>query len=109
GLECGNCGIPAPWYLSVLKVCGSGGVTCATSPIIAKEANNYQFTSTLKLTPTTVMAKAPDLTIKWGDVTKDFLGHTVNPLTDIDMVEVIVVNLPLAELEDKLNVEGTLP
>ena len=21
GLECGNCGIPAPWYLTVLKVC----------------------------------------------------------------------------------------
>jgi hypothetical protein len=109
GLECGNCGIPAPWYLSVLKVCGSGGVTCASNPIIAKEANNYQFTSVLKLAPATVMAKAPDLTIKWGDVTKDFLGHPVNPLTDIDMVEVIVVNLPLAELEDKLNVEGTLP
>ena len=80
GLECGNCGIPAPWYLSVLKVCGTGGVTCASNPIIAKEANNYQFTSVLKLTPTTVMAKAPDLTINWGGVTKDFLGHTINPL-----------------------------
>ncbi len=109
GLECGNCGIPAPWYLSVLKVCGSGGVTCASNPVIANEANNYQFTSVLKLTPTKVMAKAPDLTINWGGVTKDFLGHTINPLTDIDMVEVIVVNLPLAELADKLNVEGTLP
>ena len=72
GLECGNCGIPAPWYLTVLKACGgTTSVTCASNPIIANETNNYQFTSTLKLSPVSVMAKAPDLTIEWGGVTKD--------------------------------------
>jgi len=111
GLECGNCGIPAPWYLSVLKACGtgSGQPACTSGTIIAKEANNYQFTSTLKLSPTAVMARAPDLTIDWSGVTKDFLGHTIDPKTDIDMVEVIVVNLSLPDVENKLNVEGTLP
>jgi hypothetical protein len=55
-----------------------------------------------------VAPRAPDLTINWGGVTKDFLGHTINPATDIDMVEVIVVNLPLAQLETMLNDDGTL-
>ena len=98
---------------SSISACGDGGTTsppamCTGNTLIAKEANNYRFSSTLKLTPVSVAPRPADLTINWGGVTKDFLGHTINPATDIDMVEVIVVNLPLAQLETMLNDDGTL-
>ncbi len=98
---------------SSMVACGgdstsSPPVMCTGNALIAKEANNYAFSSTLKLAPVSVAPRANDLTINWGGVTKDFLGHTINPATDIDMVEVIVVNLPLAQLETMLNDDGTL-
>lgn len=97
---------------SSISACGGDStpapVMCKGNALIAKEVNNYSFTSTLKLTPVSVAPRAGDLTINWGGVTKDFLGHTINPTTDIDMVEVIVVNLPIAQLETMLNDDGTL-
>ena len=101
------------WRPRRWSACGDGGTTsppvmCTGNTLIAKEVNNYKFSSTLKLMPVSVAPRATDLTINWGGVTKDFLGHTINPATDIDMVEVIVVNLPLAQLETMLNDDGTL-
>jgi hypothetical protein len=98
---------------SSLSACGDGDATsppamCTGNTLIAKEANNYKFMSTLKLAPVSVAPRPNDLTINWGGVTKDFLGHPINPTTDIDMIEVIVVNLPLAQLETMLNDDGTL-
>jgi hypothetical protein len=99
---------------SLMSACGGGDsppppVMCTGNTLIADESNNYKFTSTLKLTPVSVKPRADDLMIDWSGVTKDFLGHPINPATDIDLVQVIVVNLPLAQLEVMLNDAGTLP
>ena len=69
---------------SSMVACGGGDTTsppvmCTGNTLIAKEANNYAFSSTLKLTPVSVAPRAGDLTINWGGVTKDFLGHPINP------------------------------
>ena len=45
---------------------GSGGTTggeCVSSAIVAKEANNYSFTSDIQLTPIKIKANTADLTV----------------------------------------------
>jgi hypothetical protein len=77
--------------------------------LVASEANNYHFTSALTLTPISIKARPSDLTIDWSGLGKDFLGHAVNLRTDINMIELLVVNLSLDTLQSKLGTEGTLP
>jgi hypothetical protein len=78
---------------------GSGGApACGASPIMAKAVNNYEFSSTLTLPPVSVKPDS-ELTFEWGGLTKDFMGHDLVMTT----VNVMLWQLPLAELETKMN------
>ncbi len=99
GLICGQCRNPAPWYMTVLKPCS--GATCSAD-VMAAEANNYKFSSTITLPQVAAKAKT-NLTFDWSAVTKDFLKHSLNPTTDINTVAVMLFQLPLAELQKNLN------
>jgi hypothetical protein len=87
---------------------GSGGsVACSGTTLTAIEANNYAFTSTLTVPPVTVKPGV-DLTFDWGSVTKDFLGHSVTPKTDLKTILVMMWKLNLADLQTKLNADSLL-
>ena len=88
--------------------CGSssgGGspqsVTCTDGTMIANEANDYSFTSSLMLHPVKVKPMS-DLTFNWGLVTKDFLGQTVKPATDLNAIFLLLVDLPAATFAPQL-------
>jgi hypothetical protein len=91
---------------------GSGGMTggeCVQSAIVAKEVNNYSFTSDIQLTPIKIKSNTADLTVDWSAVTTDFLGHPTDPMADIDSVLFVMLNLSVEEFEMHLNADdGTL-
>ncbi len=91
---------------------GAGGMMggeCIQSAIIAKEANNYSFTSDIQLTPIKLKSGTADITVDWSQVTTDFLGHTTDPMADIDSVLFVVLGLTVDEFEGHLNLDdGTL-
>jgi hypothetical protein len=70
--------------------------------MVAAEANDYAFSSQIMLHPVKVKPQS-DLTFDWGGVTKDFLGHAVNPVTDLSTIFVLLVDLPAATLETQLD------
>ena len=76
--------------------------TCTNGTIVAAEANNYAFKSEIMLHPVTVKSMS-DLSFDWGGVTKDFLGHPVNAVNDLNSIFVLLVNLPVAQLETQLD------
>jgi hypothetical protein len=88
--------------------CGSSSspsqpsTTCTNGTMVANEANNYSFSSSLMLHPVKVKPMS-DLTFDWSGVTKDFLGHTVNPKTDLNAIFLLMVNTPVSEFEKQLN------
>lgn len=69
---------------------------------VADEASNYAFSSVLSLTVTSV-APGTELTFDWSAITTDLQGHAVDPVADVDMVSVIVWDLPYSELAARLN------
>ncbi len=92
--------------LMTLSCSSSGGsnptVTCTDGTMVAAEANDYSFSSELMLHPVKVKPKS-DLTVDWSAVTKDFLGHAVNPKTDLNAIFLLSVNLPATTFEQQLN------
>jgi len=101
----------APLLALAAPACGGGDgggpdntVMCAGANLIAKEANDYKFSSTLTFPPVAV-APNMELTFNWGGVNKDFVGHTVDPRADIDMVLVMMFDLTLQGLQDKVNAD----
>jgi hypothetical protein len=82
---------------------GGGGTMC-NDAIVANDAQNYEFSSTITLPPVTVMPDA-ELTFEWGGVTKDLLNHDMDPMTDVDNVELGLWELTQTELETKLNAD----
>lgn len=97
-LECvSQCRNPAPWYLSILKPDAS-----ANGMVVAAEANDYKFSSSLMLHPIKVKQKS-DLLVDWSEVTQDFLGQPVNPKTDLNAIFLLAVSLPASQLETELN------
>jgi hypothetical protein len=87
--------------------CGSSGggspsVTCTNGTIVAAEANNYSFQSSIMLHPVKVKSMS-DLTFDWGGVTKDFQGHAVDPVADLTTIFVLLVDLPSATFENQLD------
>ncbi len=88
--------------------CGSSStpsmqsVTCTDGTMIANVANDYTFTSSLKLHPVKVKPMS-DLTFNWGGVTKDFLGQSLNAQTDLNTIFLLLVNLPSSTFEMQLN------
>ena len=86
---------------------GTGGsVACTASgtTLTAAEANNYSFSSTLSF-PVIKIAPKSELTFDWSAVTTSFLGHAVNPKTDLNMISVLFWKLPLSDLQTRLNAD----
>jgi len=79
-------------------------VVCGGTTIVASEANDYQFSSTITLPPVTVKSMT-NLKFDWGSVTHDFLGHSLNAVTDINMVSAMIFQIPLSEVQTKLNAD----
>ena len=87
--------------------CGSSltspqSVMCFSANVVASPANDYAFSSTITLPPVTVKAMT-NLTFDWSAVTKDFLGHSLNPVSDLNTIAAMLFQLPIAELQSKLN------
>ncbi|HEX6272891.1 MAG TPA: hypothetical protein VFZ53_07625 [Polyangiaceae bacterium] len=78
-----------------------GGGSCS-SALVADPVNNYSFSSTLSFPPVSVMPNA-ELTFDWSAVTKDLVGHDVNPVADIDAVNLMLWELSHDDLQRKLN------
>jgi hypothetical protein len=70
--------------------------------MVAAEANNYSFSSSLTLHPVKVKPKS-DLTVDWSQVTVDFLTHPVNPKTDLNAIFLLSVDLKSSDFETQLN------
>jgi len=80
---------------------GSGGVGESTgceglttdengNPLVLlKDAQNYSFHASLTIQTTTVKPMS-DLTFDWSEVTYDLRGRDLDPLTGVDMIEVIL-------------------
>lgn len=95
---------------------GSGSGTSGTSPsgggansckasFSATTANNYQFSSTITLTPVLVKPDS-ELTFDWSGVTKDFLGHDMDPAKDVDSANLVLWALNEQDLQTKLNADS---
>jgi len=97
----------APLLLAAIG-CGGGSngqpTTCFGANVVAHERNNYAFSSTITLPPVTV-APMSNLTFDWSGLTKDFLGHPLNPATDIVMGVMMIWNLKRADFETALNAD----
>jgi hypothetical protein len=92
-----------------VPACGSNGdgdagtaVICQGTTIVANEQNNYAFSSTLTFPPIAVSPKT-ELTLDWGDVTTDFIGHALDAKKDLNTISILMWNLPLTDLQTKLN------
>lgn len=103
--------VPALLFPLTTVGCSSSGggssqqsVTCTNGTIVANEANNYSFTSSLMLHPVKVKPMS-DLTFDWSGVTKDFLGHTVDPVKDLNLIFLLSYNEPAAMFEQDLNLD----
>jgi len=81
-----------------------GGAACQGRSIVASEANNYSFSSTLGFPPITV-APRTELTFDWSAVTADFLGHAVDPKKDIASVAIHIWGLTPSEFATKVNAD----
>lgn len=68
----------------------------------ASTSHNYGFESAMKLDVIKVKPRA-ELTLDWGSVTTDIIGHNLDTKNDLNMVMVIPFSLSPTELADKLN------
>jgi len=78
---------------------------CYSANVTANEANNYSFTSTITLTPTTVKDMS-NLMFDWSGLSKDFLGHMLNPATQLNTAIAMLWDLDLNHLETALNADA---
>src|SRR6185503_10458861 len=89
--------------------CGGGSgpqpTMCFGSNVVARESNNYKFSSTI-LVPPVKVAQMANLRFDWSGLSKDFLGRSLNPTTDLGMALVMIWNLPRAEFEKNLNADA---
>lgn len=93
--------------LTVSACGGGGGGTCMSPKIVASEKTNYAFTSTLSFPPVKVKPNT-ELTLDWTDVSKDFLGHTLDAKKDLNMVLMMLWQLSVADLQTKLNADSLM-
>ena len=78
---------------------------CLGSSFRATDKNNYSTWSKMTL-PTIKVKPMSELSFDWGSVTKDFITHDLDPRTALDMMMVLFFQLPLSELETKLNADS---
>lgn len=83
---------------------GGGAGSCKVS-FNATTANNYQFSSTITLAPVLVKPDS-ELTFDWSAVTKDFLGHDMDPAKDVDSANLVLWALNEQDLQTKLNADA---
>ncbi len=83
---------------------GTGGSNSCSANITANAVNNYTFSSTLTFPPIAVQPNA-ELTFDWSAVTTDFIGHNLDPMTDVDAVHLMLWKFTQAELETRLNAD----
>jgi hypothetical protein len=97
----------APLCLTTLGCGGSDAqpMMCFGANVVASETTDYAFRSTITLSPVTV-APMSNLTFEWGGLTKDFLGHSLNPVTDLDTAIMMIWALPRGEFEADLNADA---
>jgi hypothetical protein len=89
---------------------GSGAqqTMCFGSNIVASEANDYAFSSSIGLAPITV-AQMSNLAFDWSGLTHDFEGHSLDPTKDLSLAIVMFWSLPLADFEKALNADALYP
>lgn len=92
------------------QVCDIGDMSavCANGPlssVVLTDANNYAFTSSLNIKSIQVRGGSPlvDIDFDWGSLTKDFMGHALNPLIDIEMALISIWNASQAEMKQMLD------
>jgi hypothetical protein len=78
---------------------------CLGTSFRANEKNDYSTWSKMTL-PVIKVKPLSELSFDWGSVTKDFITHPLDPKTDLDMMMVLFFQLPLSELETKLNADS---
>jgi hypothetical protein len=83
---------------------GGGNVTCAGTKVIANEANDYSFSSTLTFPSIKVQPKA-NLLFDWSEVKADFIRHTIDPKKDLTMILIFEWELNLSDLQTKINAD----
>jgi hypothetical protein len=96
--------------LSLFAVaCGSSSgpqpEACVGANIVASEANNYKFSSTMSL-PSTTVKSMTNLKFDWSTMTKDFLGHSLSATADVNTVSVLMWTIPLTTLQINLNLDN---
>jgi hypothetical protein len=85
------------------SACGGGARDLAGNlPIVAAKANNYSFSSVLSF-PSVAVAPDRELAFDWSGLSRDFLGHELDPLAEIDTVTLILWRMTEQELQTKLN------
>jgi hypothetical protein len=77
---------------------------CFGANVTASESNNYTFSSTITLSPVTV-APMSNLTFDWSGLTKDFLGHPMNPAAELGTAIMMIWALPLGVFQTELNAD----
>ena len=92
---------PPPACVSLVRDVGDDGLPI----IVANGVNNYTFTSSLSLEES-VMVPRTDYGIDWSGVTLDFRQHAVDPVADIDMVQVVLWKLSRADLQVGINADS---
>jgi hypothetical protein len=83
---------------------GGGGNGVCTTNIMASEANDYSFSSTLTFPPIKVKPKS-DLLFDWREVTADFIKHELDPKKDLNTILVFEWDLTVEQLQTKINAD----
>jgi len=78
---------------------------CAGTNVKAADANNYSTWSEMKLPVIKVKPKT-ELSFDWGSVTKDLITHSLDAKKDLNLMMVLLFQLPLSDLERKLNADS---
>jgi hypothetical protein len=89
---------------------GGGNVVCQGTKVMANEANDYTFSSTLTFPPIKVKPSAKgappvNLLFDWSGVTADFIRHAIDPKKDLDTILIFAWGLDLNTLQDKINAD----
>ena len=72
---------------------------------MAADANNYSTWSEMKL-PVIKVEPETELSFDWGSVTEDFITHSLDAKKDLNLMMVLLFQLPLSDLEKKLNADS---
>lgn len=70
--------------------------------VAVTDAQNYSFQSSMSIVSTRVKSRS-NILFDWSALSLDLVGHKVDPLKDIDMIQVMVWRLPESTLASKLN------